>query len=190
LWEYVARGEIADVVPAFGQHGTRVEIRGQRLLGGGDSFASITFAGTAVNIVSANDTFAVVIVQKSKTGAGRGDVVLTSSSGSIVTRKNSFEYLEEGEITLVAPARGQYGTYVSVHGTNLYGGGTSLSSISFGGVDALIVSESSSLIKVRIMEAFELGLGDLSIVSESAAIVALEDGWLYDVPSNITNVCV
>ena len=137
-----------------------------------------------------SDTVVTVIAGAGGKSASPGSVVLTATSGAVVTKEAAFAYLEEGVITHMTPARGQYGTYVSIFGTNLFGGGTDVFVLKFGGVKVDVLSSSSTVIRVRVNAAVELGPGEVSIVSNTAAIVAKPDAWLYDVPSNITNACV
>jgi hypothetical protein len=122
--------------------------------------------------------------------AGSGDVVLISDTGAVVTKPNSFTYLSRGNISLVSPARGQLGTVVAIYGDGLLGGGTSLVSVSLNGVaPEEVLSVTDNVIKIRANEA-RPGLGAIRIVSNTGSVVEQDNGWTYDVPSNITGVCV
>ena len=68
--------------------------------------------------------------------AETGDVVLTSDTGSTVTLADGWEQLDDGEITDVEPAKGHFGTEVTISGTNLLGGADDLASITLAGETA------------------------------------------------------
>jgi len=159
------------------------------MIGDGTELEQVTLAGAAADVVSATQD---KIVLTATTGdAGSGNVIVTSKSGAVVTLEGAFTYLEEGAIALVTPSRGQRGTYVTIHGTNLLGGGSELVEITIGGVEpASVVSYSDSAIKIRAAPSVDLGPGDIVIVSETGANVLGENSWTYDKPSNITNVCI
>merc|ERR1712166_1523612 len=124
------------------------------------------------------------------TTVGAVAVQVTSNTGSIVTKVNAFEYLEPGVVDLVSPARGQLGTLASIYGSNLLGGGTSIVSITLAGVHAEVLSFTNETIAIRVSQSLSLGLGDIVITSNTFAKVNQTNGWTYDVPSNITDVCV
>jgi len=187
-WTYLAEGEITSVGPESGQVGTRVTIEGTSLFGGGDALESVTLAGVDVKIISANDSIAIVVIEDPSTGTG--SVVLTSNTGAIVSVDDAFTLVDVGKVTVVSPGRGQYGTVVAIHGDNLFGGGSKLKSITFDGkVPLELVESSNTYIKVRI-DASDPGVGNIVIISNTFAEVVLENGWTYDVQSDITEVCV
>jgi len=187
---YLEESTIDSVLPSSGQEGTIVVIIGQRLLGGGDSIVSASLAGvTADALLDSNDTHVSV-----RAGAGNdtiGDILLTSDSGAITTKANGFAYIVQGSIELVSPNKGQLGTYVTIFGVGLFGGGANVTSLKLGGVPVLSFQLlSSNTIKVRADKSTSLGFGDVEIFSTSGATIVLENGWTYDPPSNITSVCV
>lgn len=55
-WEYLENGEIASITPAVGQFKVKFTIVGERLLGGGNSVASLTLVNVSATEVEANDT--------------------------------------------------------------------------------------------------------------------------------------
>ena len=66
-----------------------------------------------------------------------------------------------------------------------------LQSITLNGVaQSDVVSYSNNLIRLRATESNDLGVGAVHIVSDTGSFVELLNGWTYDVPSDITNVCV
>ena len=57
VWQYLPEGSISQVVPAIGQIGTRVTIRGQRMVGGGGSVVDVLLGSVSVQqVVMQNDT--------------------------------------------------------------------------------------------------------------------------------------
>ena len=158
------------------------------MFGGGDALESVTLAGVDVKIISANDSIAIVVIEDPLTATG--SVVLTSNTGTVVSVDDAFTLVDVGKVTVVSPGRGQYGTVVAIHGDNLFGGGSMLKSITFDGkVPLELVESSNTYIKVRI-DASDPGVGNIVIISNTFAEVALENGWTYDVQSDITEVCV
>eukprot|EP00054_Salpingoeca_dolichothecata_P029838 m.237174 g.237174 ORF g.237174 m.237174 type:complete len:469 (-) comp26557_c0_seq3:38-1444(-) len=188
-WTYLAVGTIARVEPARGHFGTVVDITGSGLLGGGNTVVSVTLGSTEVdNIVWSNNT--LVRVRVAAASAGVVDVVLTSDTGAVVSLSAGFEYVAPAVIDLVSPNQGQLGTFVTIYGTGLFGGGNSIFSITLNGIQPLsIESESDSQVVLRAGQSDILGVGDIVIESDTGAIVELVGGWTYDIPSNITSVC-
>jgi hypothetical protein len=187
-WTYLTEGEITVVRPSSGQLGTRVVIEGTGLFGGGADVDLASLAGNSVELVSANDTIVIVTIVDST--AGSGDATLVSDSGAVVSLADAFERIEDGDITVVSPGRGQLGTVVAIHGNNLFGGGARLKSITFGGVEPLqLIEAGNTYIQVRVAES-DAGVGDIVIISNTGSVVQLSNGWTYDVPSDITEVCV
>jgi hypothetical protein len=190
---YATPGAIASVYPSVGQYNTRVTITGSALLGGGESYASITLGGVEASVVTANDTFVVVDAAASD-DAGTGDAALVSDTGATVTLAGAFEYLTNCSISLASPARGQRGTYVTIRGSNLPCGGGSLVSLTLGGVEvaaASIVSEADDEFKVRAPEELhDFGVGDIVFKFDTGVEVVGENEWTFDRPSNITDACV
>merc|ERR1712139_358611 len=171
--------------------GTEVTITGARLLGGGTTLVSVSLAGTEAKISGANDTTVTVTAAEFDGASTNGDVVLISDTGAVVTAPKAFEYTHRGEVLLASPARGQVGTFVTIYGSNLLGGGSVLRRITLGDVEPMeITLANSTLIRLRAGPARSLGLGDILIISDTGSIVTSMNGWTYDIPSNISYVCV
>lgn len=188
-WTYLEIGEVQSVIPNSGQLGTRVVIKGKRLLGGDDKLASATLCGKAATVTSASDTQVSVIVPDGPKAVGH--VILTAVSGALVTLNNGFTCLARGGVSIASPSRGQLGTMVAIHGKALLGGGKSLVTVTLDGkapYELMVISD--TLIKLRAAESVQPGVGAIRIVSDTGSIVELPNGWTYDVPSNITDVCV
>merc|ERR1712100_788349 len=125
--------------PAVGQIGTVVTITGLSLRGSGPNVSSVTLGGVSASIVSETDSSVVVITPR---GTGVGETVqLTSTSGATVTKTSAWDYLDEGDITILNPSSGQDGTNVVISGTNLLGGGQSVSSITLGGIEVTSIGD-------------------------------------------------
>ena len=186
-WQYLARGQIDTVQPARGQYGTRVVISGARLLGGGSKLRSVTLAGIVAKQVSAeNDQ--VSVVAQTNPSSGRGAVVFVADTGAIITKPDGFEYLKAGVIEKVEPSAGQVGTYVTITGSSLLGGGDSYSNIMLGGQEVLkrvSVDDSELIVRANNNTA---GKGDVTLVSDSGSVVSLVGGWVQHVASEINTV--
>jgi hypothetical protein len=188
-WQYIAEGEITSVSPGSGHSGTVVTINGTSLLGGGNTIASVSLAGSDCADIDDSDTS--IKCTAGEGSEGTGDVVLVSDTGAVVTLSDGFSYIAPGVVDLVTPNRGQLGTYVSLHGSNLLSGGSTVRSLIFDGVDAIeVVEASDELIRIRAGESFDYGLADIAIISDTGSEVLLTNGWTFDIPSNITNTCV
>ena len=147
-WKYVEAGAIASITPSSGQRSTPVRIEGTFLRGAGSEVSDVSLAGFSADIVSQTDSAVEVIaiagVQRT------GDVVLTSDTGSTITKVSGWEYLRAAAVTGVNPSVGQFGTRVTITGNNLLIGGSALTSIEFGGVavDSVISQTDNTLIVV------------------------------------------
>ncbi|EGD82391.1 hypothetical protein PTSG_13198, partial [Salpingoeca rosetta] len=176
LWEYLQDSAVTAVVPSVGQVGTRVDIRGERLLGGGSSITSVTLAGTPAMVVSGNDS--VVRVVAASATAGTGDVVVTSDSGAYATSSGGWMYAVASAIGSVTPAQGQASTVVTIAGTNLRGSGAAVASVTLVGQEATILSESDTQVVVRAAVSAP-GQGDVIVTSSSGAYSTLVNGFTY-----------
>ncbi|MAE46192.1 MAG: hypothetical protein CMJ86_04790, partial [Planctomycetes bacterium] len=179
-WTYLTAGNVDSVSPSSGQVGTEIEISGTNLLGGGSTIVSVTLDGVDVESIDdeQSDT-RIVVVAAGSSSAGSTDVVLTADSGAIIRGGGLWTYLTEGVVELVVPESGQGGTRVVVNGTSLRGGGSEIVSVSLGGVNASIVSESDDEVAVVAGESSEAGVGDVILVADSGAIVTSADAWTY-----------
>ena len=189
LWSYLTQGSVTSVSPSVGQEGTVVTIVGSGLLGGGANAVSVTLSGVAAGLVSCSNTTCIVNALANNIGAGLGDVVIVSNTGAVVTGTGAFTYSTVGTISLVTPSQGQWGTLVSITGQRLLGGGSNLTSVQLSGVAvSTIISVSDTLIVVRAGPASLLGVGAVSLVSNSGAVVVQTGGWSYVTASVITSV--
>ena len=188
-FEYTEEGNITQVEPSFGQAGTVVTIYGTNLLGGGSSADVVTVADVPLSSVSsANES--VVVGRLGSSPATSGPLEIVSDTGAIVGGSVLFTYLSETAVTLVSPSEGQYGVYVNIYGSGMLAGGTSVDEVLLGGVPASILNSADTLVRVRAGASLDLGVGDVIVISDTGATSFLANAWTYDVPSNITAVCV
>ena len=190
-WTQLADGAIAAANPNEGQDGTRVEITGARLLGGGSDLVSVTLAGVAATYVagSANSTHVNVVVNAGGVAGVAGDIVLVADSGAVVTSTNGFTYLTAGDVTSVTPDNGQGGATVAINGTNLLGGGASIVSVTLANVAvSSITSSTDDSVVVEVGPSVSAGAGDIVLTSSTGAIITETDGFAYVADPNITAV--
>jgi hypothetical protein len=132
---------------------TRVTISGTRLRGGGASVVGVTLAGVAVSFIPSESNTEVVAVA-ARGAPGSGDIVLTSSSGAVITRAGGWTFLTEGDILSVVPGAGHAGTRVVVQGINLLGGATNVTSVTLKGAPvARIVRFNNTHVEVVAADA-------------------------------------
>ena len=120
-----------------------------------------------------------------------GDVVLTSDTGSTVTLADGWEQLDDGEITDVEPAKGHFGTEVTISGTNLLGGADDLASITLAGETASYTAGSGSKTEVAVVapESANAGTaGDVVLTAKTGATITAEDAFTFVEAGNITLV--
>jgi mucin-19 len=190
LWTYLAEGSIAQVQPSAGQEGTIVSITGTQLLGGGTSAVLVTLGGVPANIAGPCTDTVCVVAAGANGAAGMGDVKVVSNTGSVVSANASFTYTTVGQVDAVVPNRGQLGTLVSIVGRRLLGGGTRITSVQLGnvGVRNIEVGTNDSLVVVRAGLSGSTGVGNVTLVSDSGAVVVLVGGWIYETASSIASV--
>jgi hypothetical protein len=186
-WSFIKEGAIDTVSPGGGQGGTAVTIFGTGMLGGGSSVASISLVGVPCADASGNDTVAYCNAQSGT--AGSGDVIIVSDTGAIVTAEDGFVYASDGEISSVTPDAGQAGTYVTIRGSTMLGGGEAVELVRLAGVAISAISDGANdtLIVVRPGSGSE-GAGDVDVVSDTGSVVTLADGWTYNEASSIDKV--
>lgn len=182
-------GVIDTISPDFGQEGTRVTIRGSRLLGAGCVAQNVTLSGVDATVVHANAT--MIVCRASFSSASRGSVVVTSDTFSTVISENTthaWQYLEPSNITFINPDFGQLNTVVTIQGTSLLGGGTLIVSATLGGVPAVVLFSNNTqvLIQAGSSDADDRS-GVLEIQSDTGA-VSRASLWTYHPEGNISAV--
>ncbi|EGD83315.1 hypothetical protein PTSG_03923 [Salpingoeca rosetta] len=186
---YVMQGNISLVSPNSGQVQTRVTITGTHLLGNGTSLASVTLAGVAVDSIEVQTSSMVVVRAGARTTAITGDVVLTADTGATVTLENGFSYITPGAITGISPAQGQLGTRITITGTGLFGGGSAVQNVTFGGVDALAILSATNASVVARAPVMNAGAVAIAIISDTGATTTSTAGaFTFDAPSAISSI--
>eukprot|EP00048_Salpingoeca_helianthica_P009485 m.135995 g.135995 ORF g.135995 m.135995 type:complete len:990 (+) comp14881_c0_seq3:2221-5190(+) len=189
LWTYLAEGSISQVLPISGQTGTVLTIRGTDLFGGSSALSSVLIGGVTVSQIL-NQTNTEVVVRLASHPAGLATLSLISLSGSIVSNNTLFTVISAGTLDLVSPSQGQLGVFVNLYGVNLFGGGSNVTRVLFGSVPATLVSQTNATVRVRAGESTTLGVVDVTLISDTGAVIVRPSGFVYDIASNITSVCV
>ena len=182
---------ITDVTPSSGQVGTEVTISGIGLLSGyADLTPSVFLADVEATLLTSSPERIVVRVQDPSTsGSGgsefmniTGDTVITvtrDSSEFSVSLADSWEYLEPGVIELVQPVFGQFGTRITLTGTNLLGYGSSLREARVDGVTAVIVSQTNNEVVIEAPDIETLGRVSIVLEANNRALVRLDDAFEF-----------
>lgn len=194
---YFTDGIITNVTPSIGQYGTRVTIAGEGLLGGGSRLVSVHLQGVQVERIVSSTSEIVVI------DAGRGatlttlllentsSIVLTADSGATVSSVDGWAYTTPGIITSVDPPNGQYGTLVTISGTNLLQNNSSVVDfVLLSGIRTEhILSQNDTVI---IAEANSSSVGRngtvVAVLSSGAIIDSPSKYWVYETPQSIVAV--
>lgn len=157
--------DIASVTPQSGQPGTIVTISGSALLSGYDTATpTVYLSEVRATLLSYSSTRIVVRAANPPAPVGSGmmsslddffgtagdvNIVVDANIANLTTTfsvsvESSWTYLAPGEITSISPNFGQFRTQVVINGTNLLGYGSSLVNAMIGGVNATIVSNTTS----------------------------------------------
>ena len=197
VWRYVLPAIVRSVTPVNGTEGTIVTIRGTELLAGSSigpsSVNSVYLDGTeASRVLVAFDTLIRVVAgSSSNTDIIPGTVSIHLSSGAWIFTTQTFYHFHPGIIASVSPLKGQNGTVVNITGNLLYPHGDSLMIVTLAGVNALIVSSTTSFIQVvatrpSTLKSFN---GTIIIQAISGAVLKyemnnftyLQEGIIYSV---------
>jgi len=182
---YLVEGSISTVQPSQGQLGTNVLIAGSNLLGGGTLYTSISLGGVEIasylEVIS--DTVVVVTASESF-DAGNGEVKLVSDTGAIVSSNNMWSYDTPSQISSITPTSGQFGTMVTISGTNLLGvsNGDRIETVTLNGVEAELVwfEDQSELIVIAQHGLASGAAGNrVYIEANSGAYAVLDEQWSY-----------
>jgi hypothetical protein len=182
---------VTNVVPKSGQEGTLVTIFGRNLLGGGSSISEATLVGRSARVMMSNDSVVVLQAMQGPFGVELGSLVLVANTGAHVDALDAWTYKAAGKISDVTPSRGAAGTRVTIQGDNLFGGGTNVSEVKLGGLEATVLhSESHSSKIVVISDGTSNGTtpSNVIVMSNTGAIVYIEKSWSYVTPGNILSI--
>ena len=191
---------ITNVNPAEGQVGTEVTITGIELLSGfSDLEPTVFLSGVEATVLSAaTGSVRVRVEDAGIIGSGEtplfnmaGDIVITVTRGGRdynVSMTDSWTYLESGQIDQVDPAFGQFGTRITLRGTNLLGYGPGLRDATIGNVSTIVLSASSDVVELEAPDISFIGSVDIVLESENGAVVSLPKAFEYRERGVITNL--
>ena len=132
-FRYIEEGVVFNVDPMMGQQGTRIRLTGRNLFGGGSTISTVRIGNTngpeidAIVTNSNNNFVDIEIANNLPTGSSYpllSDITLVANTGATVTSVRQFTLVQPGEISSVSPAQGQFGTRVTISGSNLLQGGS------------------------------------------------------------------
>ena len=189
---------VTSLEPSSGQGGTLVTISGIALTGDDSSVASATIAGITSSVISQNSTVVVLQAGARSNGAREtGTIRLSLADGAVVvsvgladsSEVHEFTYEVAGAIDSVSPARGQVDTLVTIVGSQLFGYGSSLNSVTIDGVEVnSIVAQNTTYVVVRAGPNNASSASTVTLVSDTGAIVSRDSMFEYVGVGNITNV--
>lgn len=191
---------IESVTPNRGQVGTVVTIRGQGLLSGYNNSASHNVYLSQVRATVMRSSNLEIVVRagaiptvqpqviNETTGATEPPPQIIGVMGSIlivvttpfnsslsfnVTNSTGWQYEETGEIDTVAPSFGQYGTVLTINGSNLLAYGTMLTHATIAGVNATILDGATdSLVQLTVPDILNTtGPVGITLFSDTGASV-------------------
>jgi len=175
-WTYGTPSVIVFVQPSSGQRGTVTTLSGLHLQGYGTSVVRVTLNGVNATIKRQSDFF--VDVQANDGPTGVGDVMIVSNTGSIITLYNGWTYLNASSIDSFNPAFGALGTLITVNGSNLLGGGSSIVLASIAGIPAVVVSQSDTQVILRAGYG-TTQVGAIVLVADTGANCTSSSDWAY-----------
>ena len=168
---YLERGQITRVTPDNGTVGTRVEITGIDLLGGGTTASEVFLDGVRASLISSNST-SVNVVANEGAPSPAGNVEVISNTGANVTGVSLWTYEDLGSITSVDPPVGQQGVEVRITGNSLLGGlATQITSCVLADIPGEVISFSNELVVCRAGFNPTPRAGNISLVADTGPII-------------------
>merc|ERR1712166_1404023 len=119
--------------------GTVVTISGASLTGDGEDVTKVTVVIVEAAVLTNGEEQVGTVILELENGQTIESVALTDAS-----LVQQFTYKVPGEITNVAPEQGQLNTVVVIEGTDLFGQGASLDTVTLAGVEATIDSSTKT----------------------------------------------
>lgn len=188
-WTYVEPGTITSISPSVGQYGTRVTIVGDRLLSGGSAVSQILIGGFAATDITGGENETSVSARIGNISNpfpfSTGSITILAIEGGRLESSIPFQYLGQSVIANVSPSSGVGNTSVTIMGTNLLGGGSTITSITVAGIAARSINESgdSNNTAVSFVTGFnpdgERLVGNIEIESDTGARTISLDAWTY-----------
>ena len=192
---------ITSVSPNRGQEYTYVTLNGSNILSGYNSSDNITelsveFGGVPASVLSYKSDSVYVRVNPSNLINALNNVQITVTNYGLtftVSISNAWTYLTPGQVNVVSPSFGQYGTRLEIDGTNLTGYGQSVQSVRILGsqtgnvsvdpyIEFQVISSSESLVLLSMPQPFNAsytGSVDIVLVSDNGALVTGSDVFQY-----------
>ena len=149
---------------------------------------------TIITVQEVSDNSSIVAVttpRPQRLGQFTADISIENIRHIFARLIDGFTYLPEGAIYSVTPSFGQSGTRVTLSGERLLGGGSSISSVSIGGITATISNYSDTDISVSLDGNLPNGQGsysDIYIISNTGATITRLNGFMFIQPGEITSV--
>ena len=190
-WTYLVPGEITSNTPLEGQAGTRIEITGTNLLGGGILLEDVFVDGVPATVLSASNTIVLIIpadFQQRQSNIYPGQILLQSDTGAVIFGGN-YTHRESGVIESFFPARGRRGTRVTVTGRNLLGYSSGFDRITLAGVAVSQVEFfNSTQMVVRANFSAAAQSGPIMLTLNTGALITSTTNFTYDEPGVLTSV--
>ena len=140
----------------------------------------VTLAGVDAELADVSECGLIEVIAQEYGAEVTGDVRTVSDSGAITVKENAWSYIAAGTNTAVAPAAGQDGTFITIDGESLFGGGNSVKAVTLAGVSGFVEEQSDTQLIVRAFPGPSDGeVGDIVITGSSGVTVRLVDGWTY-----------
>ena len=190
IWTYLVPGNIETVSPGEGQVGTRIEINGTNLLGGGVSVESIFLDGVMGNVVNAAMTRIVVTMSDISARDETffpGQVYIMANTGAIVFG-GTYTHRASGQITTFSPQRGRRGTRIILSGINLLGFGTNVDRVLVAGMPGTLESFDNTSATVRAGSSSAGTVGPIQLIINTGAIISSTTNFTYESSGMISEV--
>jgi len=130
-----------------------VNITGVNLFGYGSSIMSVSFGPQSAAVINFTNSSIVVQITShhNNTAIEAVNVTIISDTYAIITAStpNPWSFLVEGQVTSVTPTRGHIGTFVTLTGFNLLGGGN-ITSVYLDGVSTDILNSTNDTVCLRV----------------------------------------
>ena len=190
IWTFLVEGQIALNEPQVGQAGTRIEISGTNLLGGGNTISEIFLDGVSGSVVNISTTRIVIVmddVQTQRNNFFPREIYIMSDTGAIVSG-GTYVHRSAGVITSFSPTRGRRGTVITIAGMDLLGFGTNITDVIIAGVTSTVVSYDNNAITVQAGTGETDRTGPLQIVIDTGALIESTANFTFDEPGVVNEI--
>ena len=178
---FLQSSQATSVEPPTGRWGTKVVVRGQRILGGGVSMQTVTVGTTQSSQVTGNDSVVEFRLGKARLSTSQAMSVTMESNTGAQTFTN-ITILPEARAISIFPSSGKSGTLLRVTGTSLLGGGGQFVTASLGDIKAEIVngSETEAYIRAGLQpNGTAMPNVTLAMEADTGARLELVNAWSY-----------